>query len=139
MRKGSLAARKRLPSAYRRALFLTCCCHYGGSEAALGVIVVPAGAQTHQFIVEVNTDTTAHAHYYRLAVQDFRPLLQVVHDVLSNLLHTVIGADDYFQLRPLGFQPLLALSLLALCASSKSGSVVGRSASSNFSLVRRLW
>ena len=84
-------------------------------DAALSVIViVPAGAQPRQFVVEVNADAAAHAHRHRLSFQGLQALFEVVNYVRGNLLYPVFGADDGFQLRPLGFEPFLALDFLAL-------------------------
>ena len=88
--------------------------HYDLYCSPVVIVVVPVGTQAHQFAVEVNADTPAHAHHHRLAVQHFQPLLEVGDDVLNDLPDALLGADHRLQLRPLGLELLLSLDLLAL-------------------------
>ena len=88
--------------------------HHHLDGALVVIVVVPAGAQARQLPVEVDADAPAHAHDHRLAFQNLQPLVEVGHDVLANLLHTLLRADYRLQLSPFGLEFLPALHLLAL-------------------------
>ena len=77
-------------------------------------LTVPTGTQSDQFAVEVDADAAAHADDHRLAVQRLKPLLEVVHDILGDLLDPIFRADHRLQLRPLRLELLLTLHLFAL-------------------------
>ena len=78
------------------------------------IAVVPVGTQAHQLPVEVDADAPAHADDHRLAIKGFEALFEVGHDVLGDLLHPLLRADDRLELRPLGLELLPALHLFAL-------------------------
>ena len=94
----------------RRALFLMCGCHSGGVGGRAGhhdldcslvvIVFVPVGAKARQLPVEVDADASAHADDHRFAVEGIQALLEVGHDVLGNLLHPLLRANDGLQAVP---------------------------------------
>ena len=84
-------------------------------EASLVVILVmPIGAQAHQFAIEGDANASAHAHDHRLAIEGFQALLEVGDDVTSDELEAFLGPDDGFELRPSGFELFLTFDLFTL-------------------------
>jgi len=61
---------------------------------------MPARAQRHDGVVEVNADFTAHGHHHGLSLQGRQAVLEVLDDVRRHLLDARRGADQYFQRRP---------------------------------------
>ena len=109
-------------------------------DAALGVIVVvPFGAQAYQFLVKVNAELRRLMQTtIAFPSKASRRCSKLLNDVPGNLPDPVFGADYGLELGPLGLQPLPCGSISSpSVASSKSGSMVGFSASSSSSLARR--
>ena len=84
-------------------------------EPALGIVlVVPPWAQVGELAIEIDADAPAHADDHRLAVHGFEALVEVRDEVRGDELQALLGADDRFELRPLGLELLLAVDLLSL-------------------------
>jgi len=95
--------------------------HHDFEATLVVILVMPIGAQAHQFTIQVDADTPAHTHHHRLAVQGFEALLEVVNNVLGHEFQAVTGTDDCFQLCPFGLELLLAFDLFALGGFLETG------------------
>ena len=78
------------------------------------ILVMPLGPQARELAIEVDADAPAHADDHRLAIHGFEALVEVNDDVPGDEFHALLRPDDRFELRPPGFELLLAVDLLAL-------------------------
>jgi len=100
--------------------------HHDLDRALVIGVVRPVGTESDQLAVELDADAPAHADDHRL-----QPLLEVLYNILGHERQPLLRAYSV-----LSFS-LHSTSSLSV-ASSKSGSIFGRSASSSARLASRL-
>ena len=99
---------------------------YDDLDPALAVlVVVPTGEQREQLAVEIDAYAAAHADDHRLAVQGLKAAFKVIDDIPGHELQPLLGADNRFELRPLGLELLLSLDFFALSRLLEAGVDLG--------------
>ena len=88
--------------------------HHHLEVSLVVILVMPIGAQAHQLSIEGDANAAAHAHHHRLAIEGFKALPEVGDNVLGDDRQALFGANDGFDLCPLGLELLLTPDLLTL-------------------------
>ncbi len=82
--------------------------HYDFENTLGVVVIIPSGTQRNDGFVEVNANAAAHAHNHGFAVQGFRTLLEMFHNIIGDKPKTFFRTNHSLKSRPFGFEFFLA-------------------------------
>ena len=77
--------------------------------------MIPFRSQFNDLIVKFNADAPAHANDHAFPLKYFKPLLEVINNILCDELYAFFASNNCFKPCPFAFQLFFFLYFLAFC------------------------